>query len=154
MSDVYGYEYVHAWCVRARQAREAAAVSAAASAGPDSGGSAPEESFSDYLLRKIREAGMTDAQCWRKAQLNRAHFNKIKQNPDYHPGRNTVIALALALKLDRAEADRLLQKAGYALSDSSKADRIVAECIDRRIFDLDDVNVRLYEAGQPILGAR
>jgi len=112
-----------------------------------------DESFSQMLTKKIDAVGMTDADCYHKAQLNRSHFNKIKNDSNYHIQKETVFALALALSLNRVEADKFLAKAGYAFSPSSKTDLIIAYCINKRIFDVIEVNQILYTFDQKLLGA-
>ena len=105
------------------------------------------------LLRKIDALGINDAEAYKKAQLNRSHFNKIKNDPNYHIQKETVFALALALELSKPEADEFLTKAGFAFSPNSKLDLIVKYCIEHRIYDVIEVNQILYAFDQKLLGA-
>ncbi len=112
-----------------------------------------DESFSGLLLRLIDEAGMTDAQCYNRANLNRSHFNRIKNDPTYKVQKNTAIALGLALKLPRKKFDELIGRAGYSLSKANISDLIIEFFLGRGVYDIMTINRYLYEYDQPILGA-
>ncbi len=112
-----------------------------------------DESFSGLLLRLIDEAGMTDAQCYNRANLNRSHFNRIKNDPTYKVQKNTAIALGLALRLPRGKFDELIGRAGYSLSKANISDLIIEFFLSRGVYDIMTINRYLYEYDQPILGA-
>ncbi len=112
-----------------------------------------EESFSTLLIRMIRASGMSNAQCYARAHVSRQHFSKILSNPDYRPTKETAIAFAIALELDREGADRLLNAAGYALSHSQTRDIIVAFFIEMKRYSIMEINEALLRYEQPLLCA-
>ncbi|RDU36004.1 hypothetical protein DRW41_15560 [Neobacillus piezotolerans] len=108
----------------------------------------------EVLFSFIDRKGATDAEIYKKAQVDRRHFSKIRSNTDYRPGKNTVIALALALELDKKETGKLLSSAGYSLSDSDTSDLVIQFCIEKRIFDIHQVNEALvYFSLKPLGGS-
>ena len=109
-----------------------------------------EETFSQRLLRMIDERGMTDAEAYTKAYVDRRHFSKIRKDVNYAPNKKTVLAFTIALELSLDEAKDLLRSAGFALSRSSKTDIIVAYFLQNKIYDMFEINDVLYAYEQPI----
>ena len=109
-----------------------------------------EETFSQRLLRMIDERGMTDAEAYNKAYVDRRHFSKIRNDVNYAPSKKVVLAFSIALELSMDEAKDLLTSAGFSLSRSSKTDIIVAYCLQNRVYDMFEVNDLLDAYGQPI----
>ncbi len=111
-----------------------------------------DESFSEMLIRKIDEKQITDAECYKKANVDRRLFNKIKNNPSYKPGKQTVLAFAIALELTLEEAREMLMKAGFALSHSNKADIVVEYCLKTQNYNIIEINQILFKLDLQPLG--
>lgn len=109
--------------------------------------------FSEKLLELIDKSGQKDSEIYKKAGLTKQHFSKIRSNPHYRPTKPTAISLALALELDLQQTNDLLSRAGFTLSNSSKFDLIIRYFIQRKIFNIVEINLALYEFDQPLLGA-
>ena len=110
------------------------------------------ESFQEKLFSYIDKSGMTDVEVYKKANIDRKLFSKIRSNPMYHPRKQTILALAIALKLNIEDTVELLTSAEYALSPGNKGDLIVKYFIEHEIYDVMTINFALDEYEQPTLG--
>ena len=109
--------------------------------------------FTETLLKLIDKTGKKDSEIYKKANLSKQHFSKIKNNPNYHPTKQTAIALALALELDLEQTKDFIGRAGYALSNSSKFDLIIRYFIEQGKYNVVEINIALYEFDQSLLGS-
>lgn len=102
-----------------------------------------EPTFHNMLFNFIDEKSLTDVDVYKKAWIDRRHFSKIRSNPNYSIGKNSAIALAVALELSFKDADMLLNSAGFSLSNSNKSDLVIRFCLENKIYNLHDVNLAL-----------
>ncbi len=110
-------------------------------------------SFSKTVLNLIDEKGYKDSDVYKRANLDRRLFSKLRSSDDYQPSKSTAIALAFALRLSVPQTDDLLLKAGYSLSKSNTADIIVQYCLNNEIYNIHDVNALLFRYDQKQLGS-
>ena len=111
-----------------------------------------EETFSSRLLKYIDMMGLKDAEIYKRACIDRRHFSKIRCDKNYRPKKLTAVALCLALELDAAKTDDMLELAGYSLSNSDTGDLVIKFCIEKGIYNLIDVNEALDYFGQKGIG--
>ena len=110
-----------------------------------------EKTFSEYLLDLLKERDGKDSEVYKRAEVSKQLFSKILNNPNYQPTKSTVIQLAIGLQLDLPQTQKLLEKAGYALTRSSKADLVVQYYIERKVYSVTFINEALYDCGLPLL---
>ncbi len=110
-----------------------------------------DESFSESLFKIIDSKGLSDPDVYKRANIDRKHFSKMRST-EYRPSKNTVLALSIALKLTLSETESLLQKAGFALSNSSISDLIIRYYIERGNYDIYQINADLFKYDQRCLG--
>lgn len=114
-----------------------------------------EETFSEMLLRLVDEKGFAkDSIVYKRANLERSVFSKLRSNKNYAPSKSTAVALCIALELNMDQTRDLLARAGYALSPSNLGDVIVSYFIESSQYDIFEINAVLFQYGQPCLGAK
>lgn len=113
-----------------------------------------EDTFTQRLWKLIKEKGLSDVEVYKRANLDRRLFSKMRKEKSYKPSRGTAIAIAIALELEDEEFDDLLKRAGFALSGGNKEDVIVQFFIDNKQYDVFLINEALEHYGLPILGER
>lgn len=113
-----------------------------------------QSSFQEYLLALIDRQQMKNADVYHGANLSRQHFSKMLSDKNYKPKKKTVCALALALHLSRADADALMAKAGFLLTDNDKFDLAVQYFLDHEMYNIVEDNLALYENGLELLGTQ
>ena len=111
-----------------------------------------DDTFAVLLLKLIDKKGMGDAECYKKANVHKNVFWKIKNDGKYRPGKPTVLAFAIALELSLEETEQLLRSAGFALSHNNLFDMIIEFYISNGIYDIFEINEALYKYDQSCLG--
>jgi len=111
-----------------------------------------EDGFSETLLKFIDRSGKKDSEVYKKANIDRKLFSKIKNNPNYQPSKVTVFSFAVGLELDLEDTKKLLASAGFALSRSSRFDLILEFFIKEGNYDMFRINQVLYDFDQTLLG--
>jgi hypothetical protein len=110
------------------------------------------ETFQQRLFQLIDASGMDDVTVYKKANIDRKVFSRIRCKEDYRPKKKTAVAFAIALELDMPTTVDLLSRAEIAFSPSSKFDLIVTYFISKGVYDIYKINAALFKFGQPILG--
>ena len=110
-----------------------------------------ESSFRAYLMDLLRERGGKVSEVYKRAEISKQLFSNILNREDYQPTKNTVIQLAIGLQLDLPQTQKLLDKAGYTLTRSSKRDLAIRYCIEHKMYNVTFINEALFDCGYPLL---
>ena len=110
-----------------------------------------DEILQDNIRKMIHAKKLDEIEVYKKADIDRKLFSKIRTQPDYHPNKNTLLRLCLAMNLDTDETEDLLKSAGYSLSKSLRSDLILRYCFVHHIFDVITVNQILDHYGEKII---
>ncbi len=110
-----------------------------------------DDILQDNIRKIILSKQLDEIEVYKKADIDRKLFSKIRTQPDYHPNKNTLIKLCLAMNLDTDEIEKLLKSAGYSLSKSLRSDLILRYCFGNHIFDVITVNQILDHYGEKII---
>ena len=112
-----------------------------------------DKSFQEMLFEFINKSGMTDVECYKRANIDKRIFSKIKSNKAYRPSKQTAVAFAISLKLSLEDTQALLATAGLTLSKSSVFDIIIIYFIQSGNYDIFEINEALFEFEQTSLGS-
>ncbi len=110
--------------------------------------------FSQVLFKYIREKGISETECYKRSNIDRRLFSKIRSDKFYQPDKSTILALIIGLRLTREEANELLDVAGYSLSRSIKQDLAIIYLLQKEIYDINVVNEVLDSLKLKTLGAK
>lgn len=114
-----------------------------------------DKAFGEKLFDMIDERGMSDVDCYKRANVTKQTFSKIRSNPkEYKPSKSTALAFAVALKLNLEETQELLESAGFFLSRSNTFDKIVRYFIQKGNYDIYEINEALFNYDQSNLGGK
>lgn len=110
-----------------------------------------EPTFTQTVQQHLQQRSLKSSDVYRSIGMDRRHFSKILSNPDYSPSRDTAIALAIGLRLSLTEANQLLSRAGFSLSNSSRRDMLIEYFFERKNYSIDDLNDVLFTLEEKIL---
>ena len=110
------------------------------------------DTWQESLLHMIDARELKDSDVYKRANVDRKLFSKIRKNAKYQPKKSTAVAFALALELDLDETKDFLGRTGYALSPSSVFDLIIEYFIEQKVYDYYTINLALFDHNQPTLG--
>ena len=109
---------------------------------------ADNTTFSQMVLHRIDQSGKKDSEVYKAACISRSVFSNLRKDRNYQPSRETALSLTIALEMTLEESEKLMEKAGFALSDDRRFDQIIRFCIMNKIYDIMDINELLYENGE------
>ena len=109
------------------------------------------KTFQEKFFEYLDKTGLTDPEFYKKLNLSKQMFSKVRSNPQYQPTKNTAVIFCLGLELDLEQATDLMARAGYAFSPSNKLDLFVKSCFVYRMYDFAQIDLYLAKQGYPML---
>ena len=109
------------------------------------------KNFNDLLFSYIDQSGCKDSEIYKKVDIDRKLFSKIRCSADYIPRKNVIIKLCFALGLEKYDFNKLLNSAGYSLSNNSNFDLVISYCLENNIYDFQVVNNYLFTYANAVL---
>ncbi len=110
-----------------------------------------DESFALKLIKLIDVKGISDVECYKKANVSKQTWHKLMTDKHYKPNKKTAISFAIALELSLDETQNLLSSVGFILSDSSLFDVIIKYCLENEIYDVFEIDSALFKYDQETL---
>ena len=107
-----------------------------------------KDTFSEYLMYLLGQNGLNNVEVYKRAMLSKKVFSKIKNDPMYHPNRNTALRLCVGAKLNMEQTKELLARAGYALSPCDKTDIVFSYFIENKKYDMIELDIQLEKYGE------
>lgn len=114
---------------------------------------AQDKSFGEMCDWWMEKKHISISDFYSCANLSRSAFYYIRKNPQQMPKKTTAFACVIGLRLDIDQAKDLLMRAGITFSPYYKTDLIVRHYVEKGNYDIDRLNLELFEEDLAILGS-